>query len=125
MEDSHQSCTKQCDHKRMQEVGIYSRLDQVFEAPPAVKDEEMLHEKRKQDEIKKHVVRKRIMLVSIYKKKVTESSKIKFVDQVAKFDQRFQVVLTFKDLLIRAVVLKRSCTQENMASIELDTKVCL
>ncbi|BAT14573.1 Os11g0577200 [Oryza sativa Japonica Group] len=121
---------------KMQEVGIYSRLDQVFEAPPAVKDvlisranfdhsEEMLHEKRKQDEIKKHVVRKRIMLVSIYKKKVTESSKIKFVDQVAKFDQRFQVVLKFKDLLIRAVVLKRSCTQENMASIELDTRCLL
>lgn len=30
-----------------------------------------------------------------------------------------------QDLLIRAVVLKRTCTQENMASIELDTKVCL
>uniref|UniRef100_A0A0E0BKJ5 Structural maintenance of chromosomes protein 5 n=1 Tax=Oryza glumipatula TaxID=40148 RepID=A0A0E0BKJ5_9ORYZ len=149
---------------KMQEVGIYSRLDQVFEAPPAVKDvlisranfdhsyigtdethnraddmlvsgdierlrshkqkhmkdiegtgealkmllttpsqledeaakfhrinEEMLHEKRKQDEIKKHVG----MIT-------------------------FAVLL---DLLIRAVVLKRSCTQENMASIELDTKM--
>uniref|UniRef100_A0A0E0F6V5 Structural maintenance of chromosomes protein 5 n=1 Tax=Oryza meridionalis TaxID=40149 RepID=A0A0E0F6V5_9ORYZ len=88
------------------------------------KKEEMLCEKAKQDGIKRRVVSKRIMLESIYKEEDMESSKIKLVDQVAKLnDQQFQVVLQRKDLLIRAVVLKRTCTQENMASIELDTKI--
>uniref|UniRef100_A0A0E0J3G6 Structural maintenance of chromosomes protein 5 n=1 Tax=Oryza nivara TaxID=4536 RepID=A0A0E0J3G6_ORYNI len=88
------------------------------------KKEEMLCKKAKQDGIKRRVVSKRIMLESIYKEEDMESSKIKLVDQVAKLnDQQFQVVLQRKDLLIRAVVLKRTCTQENMASIELDTKI--
>uniref|UniRef100_A0A0D3HN79 Structural maintenance of chromosomes protein 5 n=1 Tax=Oryza barthii TaxID=65489 RepID=A0A0D3HN79_9ORYZ len=87
------------------------------------KKEEMLCKKAKQDGIKRRVVSKRIMLESIYKEEDMESSKIKLVDQVAKLnDQQFQVVLQRKYLLIRAV-LKRTCTQENMASIELDTKM--
>jgi hypothetical protein len=65
------------------------------------------------------------MLETIYKEEDMESSKRKFVDQAAKLnDQRYELVLKLKDLLIEAVALKWSCTQKNMASIELDTKVC-
>ncbi|KAF0927865.1 hypothetical protein E2562_036789 [Oryza meyeriana var. granulata] len=84
----------------------------------------MLFEKKRQEEIRRRVDMKRRMLENIYKEEDMESSKRKFVDQAAKLnDQRFVLVLRLKDLLIKAVALKRSCTQENMASIELDTKI--
>ncbi|EEC68394.1 hypothetical protein OsI_36551 [Oryza sativa Indica Group] len=99
------------------------------------KKEEMLCEKAKQDGIKRRVVSKRIMLESIYKEEDMESSKIKLVDQVAKLnDQQFQVVLQRKIIIkfvlalsLRICLLElcsqTDCTQENMASIELDTKI--
>uniref|UniRef100_A0A0D9XTG6 Structural maintenance of chromosomes protein 5 n=1 Tax=Leersia perrieri TaxID=77586 RepID=A0A0D9XTG6_9ORYZ len=84
----------------------------------------MRSEKERQCGIKWRVDMKRSTLENIYKEEDTGSTKTKFVDQVAKLnDEQFQAVLKLKDLLIRAVVLKRSCTQENMASIELDTKI--
>uniref|UniRef100_A0A0D9WKM6 Structural maintenance of chromosomes protein 5 n=1 Tax=Leersia perrieri TaxID=77586 RepID=A0A0D9WKM6_9ORYZ len=84
----------------------------------------MMHEKKRQQEIRKHVDIKRRMLETIYQEEDMESSKRKFVDQAAKLnDQRFELVLKLKDLLNNAVALRRSCAQENMVSIELDTKI--
>uniref|UniRef100_A0A0E0PS91 Structural maintenance of chromosomes protein 5 n=1 Tax=Oryza rufipogon TaxID=4529 RepID=A0A0E0PS91_ORYRU len=77
--------------------------------------------RRKKEEITDTMIR---MLETIYKEEDMESSKRKFVDQAAKLnDQRYELVLKLKDLLIEAVALKWSCTQKNMASIELDTKI--
>ncbi|KAL5203163.1 hypothetical protein ABZP36_014115 [Zizania latifolia] len=84
----------------------------------------MMSEKKRQDEIRRRVDIKRRMVENIYKEEDMESSKRKFVDQVAKLnDQRFETVLKLKDLLIKAVVLKWNCTPDIMASIELDTKI--
>uniref|UniRef100_A0A0E0A3Q8 Structural maintenance of chromosomes protein 5 n=1 Tax=Oryza glumipatula TaxID=40148 RepID=A0A0E0A3Q8_9ORYZ len=77
--------------------------------------------RRKKEEITDTMIR---MLETIYKEEDMESSKRKFVDQAAKLnDQRYELLLKLKDLLIEAVALKWSCTQKNMASIELDTKI--
>uniref|UniRef100_A0A0E0PS88 Structural maintenance of chromosomes protein 5 n=1 Tax=Oryza rufipogon TaxID=4529 RepID=A0A0E0PS88_ORYRU len=84
----------------------------------------MMFEKKRQEETRRRVDIKRRMLETIYKEEDMESSKRKFVDQAAKLnDQRYELVLKLKDLLIEAVALKWSCTQKNMASIELDTKI--
>uniref|UniRef100_A0A0E0L6N3 Structural maintenance of chromosomes protein 5 n=1 Tax=Oryza punctata TaxID=4537 RepID=A0A0E0L6N3_ORYPU len=84
----------------------------------------MMFEKKRQEETRRRVDIKRRMLETIYKEEDMELSKRKFVDQVAKLnDQRYELVLKLKDLLIEAVALKWSCTQKNMASIELDTKI--
>uniref|UniRef100_A0A0E0A3Q9 Structural maintenance of chromosomes protein 5 n=1 Tax=Oryza glumipatula TaxID=40148 RepID=A0A0E0A3Q9_9ORYZ len=84
----------------------------------------MMFEKKRREETRRRVDIKRRMLETIYKEEDMESSKRKFVDQAAKLnDQRYELLLKLKDLLIEAVALKWSCTQKNMASIELDTKI--
>ncbi|KAH6782870.1 structural maintenance of chromosomes 5 [Perilla frutescens var. hirtella] len=81
-------------------------------------------EKRKRREMEQLVNQRRMKLKSIEKEDDPDAAIAKVINQAKELKvRRFQCAVEIKDLLIEAVAYRRSFAENNMSSIELESKI--
>ncbi|XP_072953823.1 structural maintenance of chromosomes protein 5 isoform X1 [Typha angustifolia] len=95
---------------------IHKRREEIIE--------NVKSDKKKHQEMQRRVDIRRRKLEDINKEEDLKSSTKKLIDQAALLnEQRFQMAMKIKNLLIEAVALKWSFMEKNLMSIEIDTKI--
>ncbi|ONK78463.1 uncharacterized protein A4U43_C02F19040 [Asparagus officinalis] len=99
------------------------------EAAKLQRDRESIHkrnndEKRKRREMESRVEQRRRKLEALMGDEDLTSATQKLIDQTVQLnEQRFQLAMKIKSLLIEAISLKWSFAEKQMTSIEFDTKI--
>ncbi|KAL6654075.1 hypothetical protein ACP70R_007540 [Stipagrostis hirtigluma subsp. patula] len=100
-----------------EEAHIHRQKDEIINM--------MRSQKKRREGIQRRVAMKRRMLENICEEEDVESITRKLASQVTTLNEKlFRAVIKLKNLLTEAVALKWSYTEKNMASIELDVKIC-
>ncbi|XP_020114190.1 structural maintenance of chromosomes protein 5 [Ananas comosus] len=116
MEDSLKSLQKEQRQLEDEMAKIHKRREEITE--------NVKFEKKRRQEMQRRVDMRRRKLEDISKEEDLELSTKKLIDQAARLnEQRFQMAIKIKNLLVEAVDLKWNYTEENMMAIELDMKV--